>query len=411
MELEQYLERDIITFLDSKITKKEKNIIDREEDYGLYLTKDYVKELTYALDNDELTKAKKLFDELKGNYAQLPKNSIERKKIYSLLEKMYEKIQNYVKIKEGKIEVIKEGDSEILKDNSEQVEVMIEKSLSLKKAAADRLQAEKSSGKVGRIVGSRWRDNDAKPSAPSVPVNSAKSSGIVEANILEKSIKPEKGGKYYEEKSEVEETEDISSQNIFVKSKSGKESSPENSGDNSDNTGSEIKSKDIRKHVSQHQIPIAYPVLSRESRYNPGRNSGSKENVSSEDKSLYLEKFKNEIIDKTVEQVEKLKANITTKLLEEIQQKLEQDNDLQNQRISQLKEDIIEQAVAEIKKLSSKDKISESQKVESLKREILSEVFHKAQSIITVNDNNQSDDKLMIIGAQPDDKAGYPTRP
>ena len=65
MDFEQYLERDILTFLDSKIYKKESTSIDREEEYGLYLTKDYLKELNYALDNDELTRAKKLFDELK----------------------------------------------------------------------------------------------------------------------------------------------------------------------------------------------------------------------------------------------------------------------------------------------------------------------------------------------------------
>jgi hypothetical protein len=88
MEFEQYLERDILTFLDSKIYKKENTSIDREEEYGLYLTRDYLKELNYALDNDELTRAKKLFDELKVNYSRLPKSSVERKKIYSLLEKM-----------------------------------------------------------------------------------------------------------------------------------------------------------------------------------------------------------------------------------------------------------------------------------------------------------------------------------
>ena len=61
MEFEQYLERDIITFLDSKTEKKDSTNIDREEEYGIYLMRDYLKELNYALDNDELTKAKKLF--------------------------------------------------------------------------------------------------------------------------------------------------------------------------------------------------------------------------------------------------------------------------------------------------------------------------------------------------------------
>ncbi|MGV8171403.1 MAG: hypothetical protein ACP5OA_01790 [Candidatus Woesearchaeota archaeon] len=116
MDFEQYLEKDILKFLDSKIEKKDRENVNREEEYGLYLTKDYLKELTYVLDNDELTKAKKLFDELKVTYTKLPKSSFERKKVYTILEKMYGKIQNYVEIKEGKVEIIKEGQSEIHKD-------------------------------------------------------------------------------------------------------------------------------------------------------------------------------------------------------------------------------------------------------------------------------------------------------
>jgi len=119
MDFEQYLEKDIITFLDGKIDKKENVLIDREEEYGIYMARDYLKELSYALDNEELTKAKRLFDDLKAKFSLLPKSSLERKKVYALLEKMYDKIQNYVKIKEGKIEIIKQGDSEVFKDTTE----------------------------------------------------------------------------------------------------------------------------------------------------------------------------------------------------------------------------------------------------------------------------------------------------
>src|SRR5512144_2635367 len=101
MELDQFLERDIVTFLDAHVVKKISNNVDREEEYGLYLTKDYIKEIEKALDSDELTKAKKLFDELKATYNGLPKSSVERKKIYSMLEAMYTKIEAYVKLKGG----------------------------------------------------------------------------------------------------------------------------------------------------------------------------------------------------------------------------------------------------------------------------------------------------------------------
>jgi hypothetical protein len=103
MELDQYLENDILVFLDSKISKKEKNSVDREEEYGLYLTRDYLKEIKNALSNDEINKGKKIFDELKETYNRLPKSSLERKKIYSILEKMYTEIQNYVGLKDSKI--------------------------------------------------------------------------------------------------------------------------------------------------------------------------------------------------------------------------------------------------------------------------------------------------------------------
>ena len=101
MEIDQFLERDVINFLDMHMEKKERTVVDREEEYGLYLTKDYLKELTTALDNDELTRAKKLFDELKSIYNRLPKNSLEKKKVYTMLEQMYAKIEAYVDMKEG----------------------------------------------------------------------------------------------------------------------------------------------------------------------------------------------------------------------------------------------------------------------------------------------------------------------
>ena len=100
MDLDQFLEKDILTFLDGKMNKEKRNVVDREEEYGLYMTRDYIKELTKALENDELSKAKKLFDELKETYNHLPEESQEKKKIYALLEKMFEKIKNYVGMRE-----------------------------------------------------------------------------------------------------------------------------------------------------------------------------------------------------------------------------------------------------------------------------------------------------------------------
>ncbi len=95
MDFEQFLEQDIITFLEGKVEKKEKTNIAREEDYGLYLTKDYVKELEQALANDNMSRAKALFDELKDIYNHY-NQPVGKKKIYLILDEMYAHITHYV---------------------------------------------------------------------------------------------------------------------------------------------------------------------------------------------------------------------------------------------------------------------------------------------------------------------------
>jgi hypothetical protein len=114
MELDQFLESDIMTYLDTKIDSKERAVLDREEEYGLYVTRDYLKELEVALDKDELTKAKKIFDDLKDTYLKLPKNSLERKKIYSLLEEMYAKIEIYLNMKEEEHRMLSPAASQVM---------------------------------------------------------------------------------------------------------------------------------------------------------------------------------------------------------------------------------------------------------------------------------------------------------
>lgn len=99
MDLDTFLEKDIILFLENKKGKKAITNIDREDEYGLYLSKDYLKELEHLLEKDEITEAQKLFDELRDHYNKLPKGSLEGKKVYSILEQMYSKIQTYLKLR------------------------------------------------------------------------------------------------------------------------------------------------------------------------------------------------------------------------------------------------------------------------------------------------------------------------
>ena len=98
MELEEFLEKDIMKFLDQRAEKKKEVSPDREEDYGLYLNKDYIKELQKVLEKDQISEAQKLFDELKEHYNILPKESLEARKVYLILEYMYNKIESYLKL-------------------------------------------------------------------------------------------------------------------------------------------------------------------------------------------------------------------------------------------------------------------------------------------------------------------------
>lgn len=204
MDFEQYLEKDILKFLDSKIQKKDTSKIDREEEFGLYMARDYLKELNYALDNDELTKAKKLFDELKRTYSKLPKTSYERKKIYAVMEKMYAKIQNYVQIKEGRIEVIKQGESEIQKNLEEKFATLGEFKQSKQQSVdADMTKLEMDAPKDNASVPIESKDDDAPKTE--IKETEEKKTEPVEQNITGSSISDE-----IEEKPEepVEETKE-----------------------------------------------------------------------------------------------------------------------------------------------------------------------------------------------------------
>ena len=101
MDLDKFLEDNIIEFIDNKTDKTKKIDIASEEDYGIYIKKDYIKELTKHLENDELTRAKNLFNELNETYSKLPDNSTIKKTIYEILYQMSEFIKKYIQSKQG----------------------------------------------------------------------------------------------------------------------------------------------------------------------------------------------------------------------------------------------------------------------------------------------------------------------
>ena len=106
MELEEFLEIDILHFLEHSKEVKAQSYVDKEEDYGVFLNKDFLKELDKAVESDNVAATQKLFDELRDYYNSIPKNSIEEKKVYNVLEQMYNKIDAYIKLK-GNVKAVR----------------------------------------------------------------------------------------------------------------------------------------------------------------------------------------------------------------------------------------------------------------------------------------------------------------
>ena len=125
MELEEFLEIDILHFLEHSKEVKAQSYVDKEEDYGVFLNKDFLKELDKAVESDNVAATQKLFDELRDYYNSIPKNSIEEKKVYNVLEQMYNKIDAYIKLK-GNVKAVRSF-AEILLSSSDTVFVVFRK--------------------------------------------------------------------------------------------------------------------------------------------------------------------------------------------------------------------------------------------------------------------------------------------
>lgn len=113
MDFDKFIEKDIIEFLDNQaMLVAEKAAGLREEEFDLYeITKDYSKEITEALRNEDLKKAREIFEDVKNRYQKAPDNSLSKKRLYTIMEEIYERIKDYEGKEEGKkslFETIKE---------------------------------------------------------------------------------------------------------------------------------------------------------------------------------------------------------------------------------------------------------------------------------------------------------------
>ncbi len=104
MDFDKFLEKDIIEFLDEQSQKvAEKAAGLREEEFDMYeITQDYTKDLHDALKEGDLRKAQKVFEDVKGRYTRAPNGSLSKKRLYTIMEEIYEKIKDYEEKEEGK---------------------------------------------------------------------------------------------------------------------------------------------------------------------------------------------------------------------------------------------------------------------------------------------------------------------
>ncbi len=104
MDFDKFLEKDIVEFLDKKaqsIAEKAAGI--REEEFDLYeISQDYTDEINKSLEKEDLKKAREIFEDVKNRYLKAPEGSLSKKRLYTIMEELYEKIKDYESQEQGK---------------------------------------------------------------------------------------------------------------------------------------------------------------------------------------------------------------------------------------------------------------------------------------------------------------------
>ncbi|MBN2142312.1 hypothetical protein JW711_03190 [Candidatus Woesearchaeota archaeon] len=100
----KFVEHNMVEFLD----KKRSEIIDkaealREEEFSMFeITEDFSKEIDEALKSHDLARAKEILEEVKNKYVEAPEGSISKKRLYTIMEQIYESIKDYESGGQGK---------------------------------------------------------------------------------------------------------------------------------------------------------------------------------------------------------------------------------------------------------------------------------------------------------------------
>ncbi|MBU0665947.1 MAG: hypothetical protein KKC26_01160, partial [Nanoarchaeota archaeon] len=96
MDLNLFLEKDIIEFLEKEENKRRNRMEEVEdEEFDFFnIQKDYYKRLIRALDQNDVEKAKEIFDDVKKKHEEA-KNELEKKQLYTLLDDIYMEIKKH----------------------------------------------------------------------------------------------------------------------------------------------------------------------------------------------------------------------------------------------------------------------------------------------------------------------------
>lgn len=101
MDLRAYLEQDMITFLETRLSvdylkEQSASAAYRPDESTAMFLQDYETELFDALHKHDITRAKEVLHKVKDTFATYPLGSPERKQLQALLHSLYEKFKQYL---------------------------------------------------------------------------------------------------------------------------------------------------------------------------------------------------------------------------------------------------------------------------------------------------------------------------
>ncbi|MBN1793208.1 hypothetical protein JW826_06000 [Candidatus Woesearchaeota archaeon] len=97
LDFDKFLEKNMMDFLDKKrseVSDRAESL--REEEFSMFeITEDYSKDISEALKANDMERAKEIFEEVKNKYVQAPEETISKKRLYTIMEEIYERIKDY----------------------------------------------------------------------------------------------------------------------------------------------------------------------------------------------------------------------------------------------------------------------------------------------------------------------------